>query len=77
MPKFSVRVPYCVWVNVEIEAEDAEQAEESAVDDFGLSRYCGNGGHNKLVGVTGSNVSVEIGEESLEFEGIEIEVEEI
>lgn len=77
MPKFLVRVPYCVWVNIEVDADDAEQAQEAAWADCGLFAFCGNGGSNKLVGVTASNVTVEACEEPLDFDGLSVEVEEI
>lgn len=77
MPKYIVRIPYCVWQNIEVEADNAEQAEELAWDDAGLSGYCGNGGTNKLVGVTGKNNSVEAYDDPIDVEGIRVQVEEI
>jgi hypothetical protein len=77
MPRFLVRVPYCVWVSIEVDADDAEQAQEAAWDHVGLRGFCGNGGTNKLVGVSGENVSVEACEEPLDFEGLSVEVEAV
>jgi hypothetical protein len=77
MTKYLVRIPYCVWVNVEVEAADAEEAEDLAFNDAGLNAYCGNGGTNKLVGVHGENVSVEACDDPLDIQGlVEVEVEE-
>jgi hypothetical protein len=77
MPKYLVRVPYVVWLNIEVDANDSEEAQDKACGDFGLSGYCGNGGSNKLVGVHGEHLSVEACDEPLDMEGIGIEVEEI
>ena len=77
VPKYIVRIPYCVWQNIELEADSAGQAEELAWDHAGLSAFCGNGGTNKLVGVSGENNSVEVCDDPLDGEGLSIEVEEI
>lgn len=77
MPKFLVRVPYCVWVNVKVEAGDTEEAERLAYSMAGLSAYCGNGGSDKLIGVSDSNASVEACDVPLDFEIIHTEVEEM
>lgn len=66
-----------VYITVEIEVNDnatKEEMEEIAYSQFnGLSEFCGNGGMDKLVGVSGSNESVEVCEdlEVAEFEDVE------
>ena len=76
MKKYRVNIPYAVFVTVDVEAENEEQAIDKAFEDGYLTGFCGNGGTDKLVGVTGSNVSIEHGEEALEIEPFKIEVYE-
>jgi hypothetical protein len=53
MPKYIVEIPYLVFVTVTIEAENEEEAIDIALDEASIGAYCGNGGHDKLIGVTG------------------------
>jgi hypothetical protein len=76
MKEYSVTIPYPVFVTVKVEAEDNESAIDEAFQYAGLTGYCGNGGSDKLVGVYGSNISVEAGDTPIEGCGFEIEVEE-
>lgn len=76
MKKFRVSVPYVVWVSVEVDAEDQESAIEASFEEAFLTGYCGNGGTDKLVGVSGG-ASVEAGDTPIDFGGVGIEVEEI
>lgn len=76
--RYSVSVPFVVFVNVEVDADSPEEAEEIGVNTAYLTGYCGNGGSNKLVGVSGTKFSVEAGSESIEGEHtFKIEVTEI
>ena len=78
MPKYKVTIPYACHVTVEVEADNEEDAEDKAFDDGYISSFAGNGGMDKLIGVSGSNVSIEAGEESIEgVDGFSIEVEEV
>jgi hypothetical protein len=63
------RVPFkaSVVVYVEVEAENEKEAWEKAWEDAHISSYCGNGGCDKLVGVSGHNCSIDAGEELEEF----------
>ena len=66
MPKFRVRRLERVEVYAEIEADDEDVALE-IFDEFypGLTSYVGNGGVNKLIGVSASD-EIDYGVESLE-----------
>lgn len=60
MKKFRVHGTVVVCVSMEVEAEDAGGALETADDTFGtVTGYAGNGGWDKLIGVSGSNESIE------------------
>ena len=62
MKTFSVAVPIIAWVTIEnVQAENAEDAEEKALSELYVCGFCGNGGTNKLIGVTGVNESIEAG----------------
>jgi len=77
MKKFRVIVPFPVWVSVVVEAEDEESAIDCAIEDASITSFVGNGGTDKLVGVYGSNCSIEAGDVPLESNGFEIEAEEL
>ena len=74
MKKYKVEVPYIVYVTAIVEAENKDDAIDAAFDDegVGLTGYCGNGGFGKLVGVYGSNLSVEAWDEYYENESDDI-----
>lgn len=77
MPKYKVYVPYLLYVVVNVNAEDQEDAIDRA-QDYAPVAYCGNGGCDKLVGISESNASVEVTDRSVElFTVPDIEVEEI
>ncbi|MCT4151325.1 hypothetical protein HZP59_08780 [Elizabethkingia anophelis] len=72
MKKF--RIPYTVTciVYVEIEAETKEDAIENGFNEAQLSQFVGNGGHDKIIGVYGSHLSVEANDDyEVDEEGIE------
>ena len=73
--RFTVRVPFVVWVSVDVEADDENEAEEIGLGEASISGYCGNGGSNKLVGVSGENLSIEHCDEPLDLERIHVQVE--
>lgn len=76
--KYRVTIPFACFVSVEVEAENAEAAEEIAFEDAYPSGYAGNGGTDKLIGVRGSNVSIEAGEEPIDdIDGFSIDVEPV
>ena len=80
MKKYRVEVPYIVTVTAIVEAENEDEAIDAAFDEGAeLTGYCGNGGSNKLVGVYGSNLSVDAWDEYYENESddIGISVEEV
>jgi len=63
MPKFTVYGMIGVSVSVEVEAEDEDDALDKADEEFGgVTSFAGNGGHNKLIGVSGTHESIEAGE---------------
>ena len=78
MSKYTVEVPYLVWVTIkDIEADDKDHAEELAYDATYIDAYCGNGGIDKLIGVRHENMSIDPCEEPSDWiEGINIKVEE-
>ncbi|MGD9697533.1 hypothetical protein [Acinetobacter sp.] len=75
--KYKVTIPFAVFVSVEVDAETPKEAEDIAFEDAYITGYCGNGGTDKLVGVSGSNVSIEAGELPLEGDDFKIEVEKL
>jgi len=78
MPKYEVRCVMPVFMTIEVEAEDEDDAIEVAWDYMSLSSFAGNGAtHGKLIGTTSSNVTLEAGDYPVEDEFHKIEVEEI
>jgi len=72
MTKFRVYGVVPVSVCIEVEADDEDSAITAAYEQFdGLTGYCGNGGSDKLVGTTQSEVSIEPQDE---FEFLSAEV---
>ena len=73
------RIPFkgTIWVNLEIEADNKDEAIEIAEQEAYVSSYCGNGGIDKLIGVS----PIENGEISIEasdyLEILEDEIEEV
>lgn len=78
MKKFRVTAAIPVFVSIEVEAENEEDAIEAAHEGgFYLTSFIGNGGSDKLVGVCGNNMSVEPGEEVLDSGGFNVEATEL
>jgi hypothetical protein len=73
MKKFIVPFTVICTVYVTVEAETKEEAIDIATDEVYLSSYVGNGGSDKLIGVSDENHSIEAGED---FEVIDEWVEE-
>lgn len=73
--KYKVTVPYAIFVTVEVEADSVEEAEDEAFDHIYVCGYAGNGGTDKLIGVTEG--SIEVGEVALEDNGFSIQVEDM
>jgi len=60
MKKFHVYGIVTISVGIELEAEDKEAAIEAAYEKFGgIGSYVGNGGCDKLIGVTAANESID------------------
>jgi hypothetical protein len=74
MPFYNVTIPYAVFVTVEVEAENEESAIEEGLNDSVINAYCGNGGNDKLIGV--SEGSIEAGYSPLDEIGFDIFVEQ-
>lgn len=55
MKKYIVTVPYIVWVNVEVEADNEELAKNMATERSWLNSYC----DNKVVEFSGQGVAIE------------------
>jgi hypothetical protein len=75
--KYLVTMPFACFVYVEVEADNEDEAIDSAYDEAHISGYCGNGGSNKLIGVSGENISIEAGETPLENGGFSIRAEKL
>ena len=60
--KYRVCIPYAVTVTVEVEADDEQSAVDLATAKSQPRAFAGNGGMDKLIGVTGEGVSIECGE---------------
>lgn len=59
--KYNVTIPFLIWASVEVEADDENEAIESALNDTALTTYCGNGGTSKLCG-TYCRADLEVGD---------------
>lgn len=60
MKKYTVHGKFEGSVSIEVEAKSAEDAFEKAYEEFGgISGYVGNGGIDKVVGVSGRNESID------------------
>jgi len=77
MKKFAVTAALPVFITATVEAADEEEAVDKAYEFFSLTAFAGNGGTDKLVGVSESNVSIEAGESVIEASGFDIEANEI
>jgi len=58
MAKYKVTFKTSLYVDVIVEADSVDDAISLAEQDVYVSGYCGNGGCDKLVGVSDSNMSV-------------------
>lgn len=75
MPKFKVPFKVEVTVYVNVDADNVDDAIEKASEEVYLEGYVGNGGKgDKIIGVSGENMTVYPSED---FEPIEGDVEEI
>lgn len=74
--KYAAYVPYIVHVRVEVEADSEDEARDFAYDEAVISGYCGNGGTDKLIGVTG-DASIDVGEVAEGNFTLEIDLEEL
>lgn len=75
MAKYRIPFKGTVWINIEIEAENKEEAIDIAEQEAFISSYCGNGGCDKLVGVSpidSGQISIEA-DDYLELQEDEIE----
>lgn len=68
MKKFRVAVPFIVWVDVDVKAEDKDEAIEAATQEAFLTNYAGNGSTTNLIGNDISGSVIEAGEEFIEIE---------
>lgn len=67
MKSYKVYVPFIVRVCVEVEAESEESAIEQAYDEAYLATYVGNGGYDKLCGVSDPHMCLEVGEQAVDW----------
>lgn len=60
MSKWKVTGKVTVYVTAIVDADDEDEAFDAAADEIEmLESYCGNGGTDKLIGVSSENLSVE------------------
>lgn len=59
MSKFIVTIPILCWVGIEVLADSTEEAESKALEELHVIGYGGNGGTDKLIGVSGEHMSIE------------------
>lgn len=58
--KYTVYGTVHAQVSIKVDAANKDEAIEKAYEEFGgITSYCGNGGNDKLIGVSGSDESIE------------------
>lgn len=65
MRKYKLTAKGIFYLEMELEANSKEEAIELAIEEGRVSSYCGNGGCDKLIGVTDSDygtISIEADE---------------
>lgn len=73
MPNYRVWGMMTVSVSIQVEADDEDDAFEVADEVFdGLKGYAGNGGTDKLVGVSGPGETIEPGGDYPEWDSAEL-----
>lgn len=75
MAKYRIPFRGTIWVSIEVEAETIQKAIQIAEKEVHVSSYCGNGGCDKLVGVSPlseGDISIEASDH-LELENEDIE----
>ena len=60
--KYKVSMPFIVFVTAEIEADSKKDTIEIAIDEVGLTNYCGNGGFDRLIGSYDTDHTIECGD---------------
>jgi len=75
--KYRVSFPVIVIVTIEIDAEDEDAAIDAAYEEFNINRFVGNGGFDKLIGVSKSNHSIETSGKPYEDRLLKIEAYEM
>lgn len=74
MKKYKVPFEVICTVYVDVEAEDINDAIDAAYDEVYLTGYVGNGGSDKLIGVTRENHTIEAGEDFKVIEDLITEI---
>lgn len=59
MKKYYIELSGSFTVRTYIDAEDEEEAKALALGQIEINSYCGNGGCDKLIGVSEEDVSIE------------------
>lgn len=68
--QYTVTGTATVTVCIEVDVDDKEDAIDVAYEEFGgIHSFCGNGGMDKLIGVSGTHESIEIDGE-VEFDNV-------
>lgn len=62
MSAYKVTLPFIIYVTAEIEADSEDEAIDEAINDIGITNYCGNGGDDRLVGGWNTSCTIECGD---------------
>ena len=62
MSTYKVTLPFVIYVTAEIDADSEQEAIDEAINDIGITNYCGNGGDDRLVGGWDTKHTIECGD---------------
>lgn len=72
MKEYSVSGTVHVGVGIIVKANSEEEAKEIATEKFGgISSFCGNGGHDKLIGVHGNKEWISSDYDTVKWDDVE------
>lgn len=62
MSTYKVTLPFVIYVTAEIEADSEQEAIDNAINEVGLTNYCGGGGSDRLCGSWNMSHTIECGD---------------
>lgn len=62
MSTYKVTLPFVIYVTAEIEADSEQEAIDNAINEVGLTTYCGGGGSDRLCGSWDMSHTIECGD---------------